>query len=293
MRLKKIVLVLVSLLFATMAFTACGSGTKDTKTVSSKPTKSDTKVIMLDIGQGDSMLIQADGKNILVDASKIDTRKDLLAKLNKYNVKSLDLVIGTHAHEDHIGGMEAVLNAIPVKEIYDPGAPSTSKLYYRYLTKIKEKKIKLTIPKPGSKYEIGEGTYLEFFTPLAVQGDDNINNTSLVFKLVDSGFTMLFTGDIEKEMEGLLVEKYGSKLQSNILKSPHHGSRTSSTPNFLSTVQARDVLISCGANNDYKHPHQNIVERYKKANINMYITFEKGDITVNATDKGYKITTER
>lgn len=293
MSFKKSVSALVMLVFSVLLLAACGSSKAKDESKPVATVTSNTKVIMLDIGQGDSMLIQSGGKNILVDASKIDTRQQLMAKLSKYNVKSLDLVIGTHAHEDHIGGMDAVLNTIPIKEIYDPGAPSTSKLYYNYLNKIKEKKIKFTIPRPGSKYEIATGVYLEFYTPLPVQGDGGANNTSLVFKLVDPSFSMLFTGDVEKDMESLIVDKYGDKLQSNILKSPHHGSKTSSTPKFLEVVKARDVLISCAQGNDYGHPHQIVVDRYKKANMNMYVTYQKGDITVSGAEKGYKITTER
>lgn len=254
-----------------------------------------TRVIVFDIGQGDSMLIQTNGKNILVDASKIDTRKDLLAKLDKYHVKSLDLVISTHAHEDHIGGMDVVLDNIPVKEIYDPGAPSTSKLFLNYLKKIKEKKIKFTVPQAGSKVVLGPDTYLEFYTPLDKKHlvKEGANNTSLVFKLVDSKFSMLFTGDIEKEVESILVQQYGSSLKSDVLKSPHHGSSTSSTQKFLDKVQAKDVVISCAVDNEYHHPHDSVIKRYEKDKINIYITNKTGDIGITAIDKGYQINTSK
>lgn len=254
-----------------------------------------TRVIVFDIGQGDSMLIQTNGKNILVDASKIDTRKELLAKLDKYHVKSLDLVISTHAHEDHIGGMDAVLDNIPVKEIYDPGAPSTSKLFLNYLKKIKEKKIKFTVPQAGSKVVLGPDTYLEFYTPLDKKHlvKEGANNTSLVFKLIDSKFSMLFTGDIEKEVENILVQQYGSSLKSDVLKSPHHGSSTSSTQKFLDKVQAKDVVISCAVDNEYHHPHDSVIKRYEKDKINIYITNKTGDIGITAIDKGYQINTSK
>lgn len=285
-------LLVVSFLLTVLLF-GCGAKKQQTGIPAQADPKK-TRVIMLDIGQGDSMLIQANGKNILVDASKIDTRKELLAKLEHYKVTSLDLVIATHAHEDHIGGMDAVFNKIPVKEVFDAGVPSTSKLYHNYLLKIKEKKIKLTVPKAGSKIDLGQGVYLEFFTPLSHRPEkDNTNNTSLVFKLVDSKFSMLFTGDIEKEGEKLIVEKYSDKLRSDVLKAPHHGSSTSSSQQFLDRIKAGDVLVSCAAGNDYKHPHESVVKRYQKNKMNMYITHQSGDIAITATDKGYSLTTSK
>lgn len=253
-----------------------------------------TRVIMLDIGQGDSIIIQAHGKNILVDASKIDTRAQLIAKLEHYQVKNLELVIATHAHEDHIGGFNEVFNKIPVKEVLDAGVPSTSKLYHNFLLKIKEKKIKFTVPQAGNKIELGPGTYLEFFTPLDKPATkDNINNTSLVFKLVDNNFSMLFTGDIEKNVEKLLVQKYPDSLRSDILKSPHHGSSTSSSQQFLNKINASAVLVSCAVDNEYKHPHEVVTNRYKKNNIRMYVTHQTGDIAVVGVDNSYLISTAK
>ena len=290
MKFLKLSKFLVLLLLTVAILTGCGNA-KEKPTANAA--QEHAKVIMLNIGQGDSMLIQAGGKNILVDASKIDTRKDLRGKLKKYSVQQLDLVIATHPHEDHIGGMDAVFNNLPVKEVYDPGAPSSSKLFLNYLNKIKEKKIKFTVPTAGSKYELGSGVYLEFFTPLKPLVGEGANNVSLVFKLTDGKSSMLFTGDIEQPVEAALVSKYGAKLQSDILKAPHHASKTSSSQEFLNAVKAKDVLISCGENNDYKHPHQSVMKRYNEAKMQIYITYEKGDISVSFTAKGYKISTEK
>lgn len=297
MKKFSIIGLLMVLLMSLTLFTGCSKSNSQAAN-SGVPSHADpqkTRVIMLDIGQGDSMLIQTNGKNILVDASKIDTRKELLAKLDKYNVKSLDLVISTHAHEDHIGGMDAVLNTIPVKEIYDPGAPSTSKLFLNYLKKIKEKKIKFTVPQAGSKVMLGPNTYLEFYTPIDKKHvvKEGANNTSLVFKLVDSKFSMLFTGDIEKDVENILVQQYGNNLKSDVLKAPHHGSSTSSTQKFLDKVQAKDVVISCAAGNEYHHPHDAVIKRYEKDKMNIYVTHKTGDIGITATDKGYQINTSK
>lgn len=295
---KSRVLLLALLLTITVFIVGCSGNKAQTTNVgiATQPDPQRTRVIMLDIGQGDSMLIQTNGKNILVDASKIDTRKALLAKLEKYNVKSLDLVIATHAHEDHIGGMDAVFDKFYVKEVYDPGVPSTSKLFLNYLKKIKDKKIKFTVPKAGSKVELGPNTYLEFYTPFDEKYNNikaGANNTSLVFKLVDSKFTMLFTGDIEKDIENILVRKYGDSLSSNILKSPHHGSSTSSTQKFLDKVKSKVVLISCAAGNDYNHPHDAVVKRYENSKMDIYVTNNTGDIGITATDKGYQINTSK
>lgn len=254
------------------------------------------RVVMLDVGQGDSILIQTGKKNILVDSSTVAMRDTLLAKLKKYNVKKLDLIVATHPHADHIGGFDAIFDAIAVTEVLDSSVPHTSKLYINYLKKIKDKKIKFTQPKAGDKIDLGNNTYLEFFTPITPTIKDtssDINNGSMVFKLLHNNFSMLFTGDIQKEAEEYLSKKYSDKLSAVVLKAPHHGSSTSSTTKFLQVVKPQAVLISCSIDNEYHHPHPSVVKRYKKSQQQIYITAQHGDIILTADTNNYNITTEK
>ena len=113
-----------------------------------------------------------------------------------------------------------------------------------------------------------------------IKNDDDLNNNSIVGQLRYKDFTMLFTGDSERDAEQNMVKSYGNELQSDVLKSPHHGSRTSSSDDYLKTVKAKDVIISLAADNEYGHPHKQTLDRYKKYNMNVYRTDQDGTITI-------------
>ena len=127
-----------------------------------------------------------------------------------------------------------------------------------------------------------------------LKSDDDLNNNSLVGQLRYKDFTMLFTGDSERGAEQNMVKEYGSELQSDVLKSPHHGSRTSSSDSYLKAVKAKDVIISLAADNEYGHPHKQTLDRYKKYDMNVYRTDKDGTVTV-LTDgsDNYTITKEK
>lgn len=252
------------------------------------------QIHMLDIGQGDSILIQGNGKNILVDTGPPSSKQKLLQKLNQYKVEKIDLLIITHAHSDHNGNVLAVLKALPVDLVMESSTVTASPIVKKYYAFMKETKIPLKIPKVGEIYEISEGNNLEFLTPLAeFEKPDNLNNSSLVFILSSGRIKALFTGDAESEVEKELVRLYGNKLKSQILKSPHHGSRTSSSDLFVKTVHPEIALISLGAGNDYGHPHKEVVNRYQKYGISVYRTDLEGDITVYLRDEQYQVATEK
>lgn len=287
---KKLLLLILTVL---LSFSLWGCFSPKPKLTASVP---QVQVIMLDIGQGDSILIKTQEKNILVDTGKIEQRAKLVEKLKKYQVNTIDLLIATHPHEDHIGGIQAVLENFTVKEIYDSGAKSSSKLYANYLKQAKNKKIKFSVPKEGQTLVIDDSLKLEFLTPLinsAPELRENMNNNSIVFRLVTPDLKMLFTGDIEKEVEKFLLEKQAEKLKSDILKVPHHGSRTSSSKKFLEVVNAKDAVVSAAKENEYKHPHPEVVSRYKARKQSMYLTADKGDICITSAGTGYNIKTER
>ena len=263
-------------------------------------TQGEITVKVLNIGQGDSILIQTGEKTVLVDTSDVDERDKLRTELKKADVKKIDTIILTHPHADHIGGMDVLLDEYPVGMVYDNGMPSTSKLFLGYVKKLKEKKIERKGLVAGDRVDLGGGAVFEVLAPSAeLVKEGNVkgykhdpNNESVVGRLVFGDFTMMLTGDAEKKEEQAILAA-GGTVQSKILKSGHHGSKTSSSADFLRAVKPEAALISCGVNNDYGHPHKETMKKYHALNIPIYVTAENGTITVTSDGKTYKITPER
>ncbi len=260
------------------------------------PVDPDLTVKVFYIGQGDSILIKSGKDAVLVDSGIPPEKENLVRYLKAEGVKELALLVGTHPHGDHIGGMDAVLKNFPVKRVLDGGQVHTSKMFLEYLKTVKEKKIPFTAVKPGDKFQLDGGAYLEVLWPQKpfIEGtSSDLNNNSVVLKLVKGDFSMLLTGDIQKEAEKVLLAKDKAKLKSDVLKVPHHASGTSSTTAFIKAVGAKDVVVSCGIGNNYNFPEEHVVERYRKEGAKMYVTSRDGAITIKSDGKSYNITKEK
>lgn len=242
----------------------------------------EVKIEVLDIGQGDASLIYTKDEVIMIDTGDVDERDRLEKLLKERNISTIDKLIITHPHADHIGGAYVVFKNVNVKEVYDNGDTTTSKTYQTYLKNIKQKNIAYHQLKAGDTVDFGDGVSFKVFSPTEkmIKNDDDLNNNSIVGQLRYKDFTMLFTGDSERDAEQNMVKSYGNELQSDVLKSPHHGSRTSSSDDYLKTVKAKDVIISLAADNEYGHPHKQTLDRYKKYNMNVYRTDQDGTITI-------------
>lgn len=256
----------------------------------------EVKIEVLDIGQGDASLIYTKDEIIMIDTGDVDERDRLEKLLKERNISTIDKLIITHPHADHIGGAYVVFKNVNVKEVYDNGDETTSKTYQTYLKNIKQKNIAYHQLKAGDTVDFGDGVSFKVFSPTEkmIKNDDDLNNNSIVGQLRYKDFTMLFTGDSERDAEQNMVKSYGNELQSDVLKSPHHGSRTSSSDDYLKTVKAKDVIISLAADNEYGHPHKQTLDRYKKYNMNVYRTDQDGTITIttNGSDD-YTISKEK
>lgn len=318
--MKKIFLSLLMLMIFVLS--GCGGGTStdenssdkvEAKPAEQKTVKGDLKITMLNVGQGDAFLIQTKSQNILIDTSDTDERTKLVSELDKAGVATFDKIILTHPHADHIGGIEKLLKdeKYTVKEVYDNGIASTSKLYLNYMNAIKaDKNIKHGTLKAGDVVDFGDGVKFEVLYPtkeLVKEVNDgkrktDPNNESIVGRLVYKDFTMMFTGDAEKEVESnIWADNDEKKLQAKILKSGHHGSRTASTENFLRVVKPEFVLISAGeptdkrGGNTYGHPHVEPLENYLTAGIasnNIFWTWKNGTVTVTTDGKNFSVTPE-
>ena len=247
-------------------------------------------VKVLDIGQGDAILIKADGQTVLVDTGDVGTRDKLVALLKKENLTTIDKVIITHPHADHLGGMPEVMENFKIGKIYDSGKTATTALYKKYLTGVSKKKIPFEIATPGSEIVVSKDIMLKILAPdKSLLKDTDTNESSIVAKLVYGQFSMMLTGDAEKESESLMVKRFGKELKSSVLKAAHHGSSSSSSPEFLKAVAPEAVVISLAANNDFHHPHPSTMERYKKANMKIFRTDTDGTVQIISDGKTYAV----
>lgn len=243
------------------------------------------RVHFINVGQGDSTLIEKNGHFMLIDAGERSQGKTVVSYLEKQGVKTLDYVIGTHPHSDHIGGMETVIRNFDVEKIFLPEKEHTTKVYEGLLDAIGDKGLKITLPNPGDTYALGDASF-QIISPGKDYGG-NLNNWSIGLRLVYGENSFVLCGDAEKDAEKDMAES-GFPLKADVLKLSHHGSNTSSYEGFMDQVDPDYGVISCGKNNDYGHPHKEILDMLNKRSIKVLRTDELG--TIVAVSDGSKIT---
>lgn len=243
------------------------------------------KVHYFNVGQGDSILIQVNNKNLLIDGGSKDKESQLIKDLKDFSVKKLDYVITTHPHEDHIGGMGQVIKNFDIGKFYAPKVTSNTKTFEYMVNQLNNKNLKINIIKPGmgSDIDLGKNTKVEIFSPNS-SSYDNLNNYSPIIKISYKETSFLFTGDAEKLSEKEVLEK-GYAIQSDVLKIGHHGSSSSTSKEFLNKVNPKMAVISVGKNNDYGHPHKETISSLKNKGIKYFRTDEEGTITLESDGK--------
>jgi len=233
----------------------------------------------IDLGQADGILIQSAQNAVLIDGGEYATRDTLVNYLRNAGITALDYVVATHPHSDHIGGLATIVEKFEVKNILMPDATNNTAVFEKLLTAIENKGISITVPSVGDKITAG----IIEFTVLAPIGKDykDLNNTSLVLRMVYGETAMLFTGDAETVSEKEML-KNGLSLRANVLKAGHHGSRSSTSAEFLNVVCPGTVVVSCGQQNSYGHPHKEFLELVSQPerNITLLRTDELGTIII-------------
>jgi beta-lactamase superfamily II metal-dependent hydrolase len=261
------------------------------------------KVVVLDVGQGDSILIVAPGgKTVLVDAGEPGDGKRILEALKRHGADHVDLLIATHAHADHIGAADEVIKGTPVGRVLYSGVPNTTKNYEDFLKAIDEKKIELVRAEPGQNIEVGGGARLlvlapiqPFFTKDELRSGGNEPNANSVVTRLDYGaFSMLLTGDAEAQTEDRMIRS-GANVRATVLKVGHHGSKYATSEDLLKRGEYKAAVISAGPDNRYGHPSPEAMQRLKAAGVKVYRTDLQGEIVITTRGKegDAKITTAR
>ena len=248
---------------------------------------SDLVVSYLDVGQADAILVQNNGEAMLIDAGNNEDGELLVEYFRKNGVSSFKYLVGTHPHEDHIGGLDDIINNFSIDTIYLPDVITTTKTFTEVLDAIENKNKTYEIPKIGEEFYLGEARGVVIYTG---NDDNDLNNSSIVLRLSFGNTSFLFTGDMEKKIEKKILDK---DIQADVLKVGHHGSEFSTMDTFLKRVNPKYAIISVGKKNSYGHPHKIILDKLNKNNVETHRTDEEGTIVVTSDGKNIMITSKQ
>ncbi len=248
------------------------------------------KVMYLDVGQGDSILIESGEDAMLIDAGEVEEGDKVVSILAQEHINELKYIIGTHPHSDHIGGLEKVIKSCDTDEIFLSNVAYSSKTYDNLCKLIKKKGIQNTLPAAGDTYTLGDASFT-FVTPLDKDYGDNVNNYSLGIRLINGKNSFLFTGDLEEDAEKDLVASK-REIEADVLKVNHHGSSTSSCLEFLRAVDPVYAIISVGKGNTYGHPAAATLANLEEEDIQTYRTDVAGTIIITSDGKNLSFKTK-
>lgn len=244
-------------------------------------------ITYLDVGQADSILIQNKGHNMLIDAGNNEDGPLLVQYFKEQNITKFDYLITTHPHEDHIGGMDDIINNFDIEKIYMPDVTTTTKTFLDVLEAIEKKNMTYDVPNINQNFPLGNTLFQVIYT-----GNDkkNLNNSSIILKATFKNTSYLFTGDATSEVEKKILNK---NIQATVLKVGHHGSKYSTTTDFLNKVNPKYAIISVGKNNSYNHPNQVTINKLEKKNIEIHRTDQEGSIFLKSDGKTINITSKK
>jgi competence protein ComEC len=249
-------------------------------------------VHFIDVGQGDSELIQFNNKNVLIDGGEQDMGPRVESYLREHGVSSLDIVVATHPHSDHVGGLITVLNDTSVKQVLDIGQSHPSPIYETFLTLVNQKNIPYKNPQKGQTIDLDPNLTIEVLNPPATLFSDDLNQNSIVLKVIFNKVSFLLMGDAGFEAENSILAS-GYDLKSNILKVAHHGSSSASSPTFLSKVRPAISVIEVGAGNDYGHPTKKTLDALQQIGSKIYRTDLDGSIVITTDGLTYSVITQK
>lgn len=243
-------------------------------------------VYFIDVGQGDSVFIHTPNDNtILIDGGEATQGENVLNFLKEQGIEHLDVVVATHLHSDHIGGLVTVIENMDIGSIYMPKTVHNTKTFENLVLAVKQKELKFKPAYAGVDILLDD-VNATFVAPEKKETYDDLNNSSAVLRLTYENVSFLFTGDAESESEEDMLAS-GQNLGAQVLKVAHHGSSSSTTEEFLEAVNPEYAIISCGEENKYGHPHRETIQLLEEFDVSIYRTDEEG--TIHITSDGSKI----
>ena len=243
----------------------------------------------IDVGQALSVLVECDGQFMLYDGGNVDDGSLVVSYLQSQGVEQLEYVFCSHAHEDHVGGLAAVMAKFPAGHAYSPVTEGSTKCFKDFVKYTQQQGLQLEVPSVGTVWPLGSAT-VTLLGPVTQYSETN--NTSLVLR-IDYGVTsFLLTGDMENTAETDLVNS-GANLKADVLQVGHHGSSTSTSYLFLNAVLPEMGVISCGTGNKYGHPHEETLSILRDAKVDVYRTDLQGTITIGSDGQNFTVGTER
>lgn len=249
----------------------------------------DVVVKFFDVGQADSILVQSAGVNMLIDAGTNNMGNTVVQNLKDLGITKINYLVGTHPHEDHIGGMDDVINNFEIGTIYMPKVQTNTKTFEDVLDAISNKGLTITTPEVGYVFEVGN-TKCEVMCAGTgtTEENSNLNLSSIVIRMVYGEESFLFMGDAEEKNE-----TSRQWPQTTVLKVGHHGSDTSSSESFLNQVKPEISVISVGINNTYGHPKKTTLDKLNALETSIYRTDQNGTITITCDGTNCVVTTEK
>lgn len=249
-------------------------------------------VKFIDVGQGDSILIHSNGYSALIDTGPVESSVELSRSLRESRVETVDVLMLSHLHLDHSGGVPQIFEDFNVENIILPELSSFSEGIYSAelaINRVTRSKGQIYKAATGMNFKLGDFniTVVDLYPNFT-----NENNQSVIIKAEIHGKVFLFTGDAEKETENKLIDE-NKDIDCDVLKIAHHGSNTSTTRDFLSLCSPDFGVISVGKDNIYNHPHRSTLEQLKKADVKIYRTDKQGDITFYIENGKFRIETEK
>ena len=240
-------------------------------------------VQFLNVGEADSIFIRNKDEAMLIDAGNNEDGSLLVSYFQSIGVKKFNYLVGTHPHEDHIGGLDSIISSFPVENIYMPDVVTTTSSFKDVLKAIEQKHLTISIPTIGEEWYVGDALVSVIYTG---NDSDDLNGSSIVLRLDYGSASFLFMADAPDMVENQILNR-SIDIDVDVLKVGHHGSTYSNSFPFLEKVSPKYAIISCGEDNDYYHPHIKVLKRLKRVGATIYRTDQMGTISVSTDGKNY------